>query len=71
MGVLLRSIAPSATIMTFSLFFPARFYREGGVVERKHDRKTQTAAVTWAFRSMVARRCKNGRRTGKRTDLNL
>lgn len=31
----------------------------GGVAERKHDRKTQTAAVTWAFRSMVARQLRN------------
>lgn len=30
MGLLLRSIAPSATIMIFSLFIPARFYKEGG-----------------------------------------
>lgn len=30
---------------------------QGGVVERKHDRKTQTVAVTWAFRSMVANSC--------------
>lgn len=29
MGLLLRSIAPSATIMIFSLFIPARFYKEG------------------------------------------
>lgn len=29
MGVLLWSIAPSATIMIFSLFIPARFYKEG------------------------------------------
>lgn len=50
MGLLLRSIAPSATIMIFSLFIPARFYKEG-VVEKQHDRKTETVAVTWAFRS--------------------
>lgn len=43
---------------------------QGGVVERKHDRKTQTAAVTWAFRSMAARRRKQLREP-KRTDLNL
>lgn len=43
MGVLLRSIAPSATIMIFSLFIPARFYKE--VVERQHDRKTETVAA--------------------------
>lgn len=28
---------------------------QGGVVERKHDRKTQTPAMTWAFRSMVTK----------------
>lgn len=35
MGLLLRSIAPSATIMIFSLFIPARFYREGGWWRKK------------------------------------
>ncbi len=31
---------------------------QGGVVEKQHDRKTQTLAVTWSFRSTGARRCK-------------
>lgn len=48
MVLLLLSIAPSAIIMIFSLFIPARFYREW-VVERKHDRKTETLAVKWSF----------------------
>lgn len=48
MVLLLLSIAPSATIMIFSLFIPARFYREW-VVERKHDRKTETLAVKWSL----------------------
>lgn len=30
MGLLFWSIAPSATIMIFSLFIPARFYKEAG-----------------------------------------
>lgn len=38
-------------------FLPCSVLQEG-VAERKHDRKTQTAAVTWAFRSMVARQRK-------------
>lgn len=35
-------------------FLPCSVLQEGGVVERKHDRKTQTVAVTRAFRSMAA-----------------
>lgn len=29
---------------------------QGGVMEKKHDRKTETVAETWAFRSTGARR---------------
>lgn len=36
---------------------------QGGVVEKQHDRKTETVAVTWSFRSTGARWC-----TQPRTD---
>lgn len=38
---------------------------QGGVVERQHDRKTKTVAVTWSFRSTAARRCKQPRSWGQ------